>query len=131
MNTKTYRIWQIITVIIVGGVVGLSAVIENWILALVAVITGMLVTIIFRRSVKGVITDERNYTIAYKAARFTLGIASIAMAVVGTALLAINHDNLDVTQAQIGFSLVYTTCGMLVLNTLAYIYYNRTLGGKE
>jgi uncharacterized membrane protein len=131
MNTKTYRIWQIITVIIVGGVVGLSAVIENWILALAAVITGMLVTIIFRRSVKGVITDERNYTVAYKAARFTLGISSIAMAAVGTALLAINHNNLDVAQAQIGFTLVYATCGMLVLNTLAYIYYNRTLGGKE
>jgi uncharacterized membrane protein len=130
MNIKTYRIWQLITVAVVGAVVGMSAIWGTWIPSLAAVVAGMAVTLIIRRNVKGIIADERNYTVAYKASRITIAIGMFCLTAAGLILVAINRNNLDTTQSQTGFALLYATCGLMVIYNLAYTYYNRKLGGK-
>jgi uncharacterized membrane protein len=130
MNIKTYRIWQLITVAIVGVVVGMSAIWGTWIPSLAAIVVGIAITLILRRNVKGIIADERNFTMAYKAARFTVATGVFCLAVVGIVLLAINRNNLDTAQAQVGFAMLYSTCGLMLIYNLAYTYYSRKLGGK-
>jgi len=131
MNLKTYQYWRIVLVAIIGAVAAVSVAIGNAYILLSAVIAGMIIIIVLRRMVKEVIADERTYTIAYKAARLSLSIVGIGMAVTGATLLAFSRDNLSATLAQVGFALLYATCGLLMINLAAYTYYSRKLGGKN
>jgi len=132
MSYKTFRIWQRVLMAIIAVIIAVSVVTSNAIIPILlpAVILGMLILIILRRRVKEVITDERVYDIAEKASRLTLQIVGITMAVVGAALLAIGRGGSSML-AEIGFTLEYATSGLLVIYYIAYIYYNRKLGGKE
>jgi uncharacterized membrane protein len=129
MSYKTFRIWQLVLTVVIAIVIAVSVVIGNAIIPIPAVILGMLILIILKRSVKEVVEDERVYTIAEKASRLTLQIVGIAMAVVGATLLAISRGGSSML-AQIGFALAYATGGLLVIYYIAYIYYDRKLGGK-
>ncbi len=129
MSYKTFRMWQAIIGMIIGGVVGASVAMENWVVPVIAVIGGILVMIMLRRRVKEVYADERTYTIAYKAARLTIAVTGIGMALAGAVLLAASRGETS-AMAQVGFALEYATCGLLIIYYIAYIYYNRKLGGK-
>jgi len=131
MKGKIYSIWRIIIILCVGVGVGMAAYWDNWIAALAAIIVGILAMLFLRRNVKEIIADERNYTSAYKAARLTMVIGTIGMAIASLVLIAINRSNLGSFQAQLGFILAYITCGLLVINMAVYTYYNRKLSGKE
>jgi len=130
MSYKTFRLWQGIVGAVIGAVIAVSVVTGNAIVPIPTVIVGMLIIIALRRRVKEVIADERVYAIAEKASRLTVQIVGIAMAAVGGTLLAISHGGSSVL-AQVGFTLSYATCGLLVIYYVAYTYYNRKLGGKE
>ena len=130
MNLKTYQNWRVALIAVIGAIAAVSVIIGNPYILLSAVIAGMIVILVLRRRVKEVIADERTYTIAYKAARLTLSIVGIGMAVIGAMLLAFSRDDLSATPAQVGFALLYATCGLLVINLAAYTYYSRKLGGK-
>jgi uncharacterized membrane protein len=115
---------------IIGGVVGFSVASENWVAPIVVVIVGVLVMLILRRTIKEVYADERTYTIAHKASRLTIAIIAIIMPVTGAVLLALSHHNLSSARAQVGFALEYITCGLLIIQYIAYYYYSRKLGGR-
>ena len=70
MSYKKYRMWQAIIGMIIGGVVGVSIALDNWIIPICAIIIGLFIAIMIRRNVKEVVTDERTYAAAFKAARF-------------------------------------------------------------
>ena len=78
---------------------------------------------------KEIINDERTYTIAGKAARLTLQIVAIGMAIIGVILLIISHGESSAL-TRIGFPLEFATCALLIINYITYYYYNRKLGGK-
>ena len=129
MNIKTYQSWRMALGMIIGAVVAVSVIIGNIYVLISAVLAGMIVVVILRRRVTGVITDERTYAIAYKAARLTMAVTGVGMALAGAILIALNRDNLSSAPAQIGFVLEYVTGGLLLINLAAYTYYNRKLGG--
>jgi len=131
MNIKTYRNWRVAITAIIAAVAAVSVVAGNAYILISSVIIGMIVIIMLRRRVKEVIYDERTYSIAYKAARLTMSIVGIGMAVAGAILLALNRDTLSSAPAQVGFALEYAVCGLLVINLAAYTYYSRKLGGKN
>lgn len=130
MSYKTFRMWQAFMGMIIGGVVGASVGMGNWIVPILTILTCMLIMLILRRRVKEVYADERTYTIAYKAARLTLSVAAIGMALVGAVFLAASRGN-SPSLAQAGYALEYATCGLLLINYFAYIYYNKKLGGTN
>lgn len=131
MNIKTYRNWRTALTLIIAALAAVSIATGIAYILIAAVVIGILVLLLLRRKVKEVVEDERTYTIAYKAARLTLSIVGIGMAVIGATLLAFSRDDLSATPAQVGFTLLYATCGLLVINLAAYTYYSRKLGGKE
>jgi uncharacterized membrane protein len=130
MSYKTFKIWQRVLLVIIAVVVAISVTTGNAIIPIPTVIIGVVLIIILRRRVKDVVADERVYAVADKASRLTLQIVGIAMAAVGGILLAISRGGSSVL-AQVGFTLEYATSGLLVIYYIAYIYYNRKLGGKE
>jgi uncharacterized membrane protein len=131
MSYKTYRMWQAILGGIMGGVTG-GFISINWIIPVITIIISIVIMMILRRSVKEIVADERTHAIADKAARFTFQVATIGMAVVGAIIIVVSYANTDSSPAlkQLGLALEYAVCALLLINLLAYTYYNHKLGGR-
>jgi uncharacterized membrane protein len=130
MNVKTYRNWRTVLTLIIIALAAVAVATGIAYILIAAVVIGIIVLLLLRRRVKEVVEDERTYTIAYKAARLTVSIVGMGMAITGAIMLAFNRDDFSATLAQVGFALLYATCGLLVVNLAAYTYYSRQLGGK-
>jgi uncharacterized membrane protein len=130
MSNKTFRTWQAIIGMIIGVTTGASVAAGIWIIPIPVIFIGMLIVIFLRRRVKEIVADERTFTIAQKASRLTLQIAIIGMAAMGIILFSLSHGESPVL-TQTGFAFEYSACVLLIINTLAYNYYSRKLGGKE
>jgi uncharacterized membrane protein len=129
MNYKTFRMIQALNGVLLGGIMGASLALGNWIIPVAAVIISLAVMMILRRRVKEIVADERTYAIAEKAARLTFQIVAIGMAIIGAILLGVSRS--EVTGlTQTGFTLLYATCALLVINYFAYYYYSRKMGGR-
>ena len=129
MSYNTYRKWQAIMGMIIGGVTGASVGMGNWIAPIITIVICVSVMMVIRGRVKEIVADERTFTIAEKAARLTLQIVAIGMAIIGAIFLVISRGESS-TLTQTGFALVYATCALLVINYIAYYYYNKKLGGR-
>jgi uncharacterized membrane protein len=131
MSYKTFNMIRGATSAVIAALAAVSIIIGNAAILISTVILGMIFLFIMRRRVKEIIADERTYTIAYKAARLTVAVVGVGMAVTGALLLALSQRDFSAPLSQAGFALEYATCGLLVVNYLAYYYYNRKLGGKD
>jgi uncharacterized membrane protein len=129
MSYKTFRMIQAITAGIIGMVTAVSIVASSWIPPIIVIFLGMAVLFISKRRVKEIMADERTYSIAEKAARVTLTIGIIGMAVAGVILVAIYHTE-DTSLANTGYALEYGACALMIVNSFAYNYYSRKLGGR-
>ncbi len=129
MNYITFRMLQGIIAFVIGAVVAVSVIFDNWVIPLAVILAGTVTLFFVRRRVKEIITDERTYTISGKASRLTLGIAIIGMALAGVILLAISRDGSD-TLFQTGIGLEFGACALMIINSLAYNYYSRKMGGR-
>jgi uncharacterized membrane protein len=129
MSYRTYRKIQAINGLVLGGIIGASAGLGNWIIPLCAIIISISLMMVLRRRVKEIVVDERTYTIAEKAARITVSIGVIGMAAIGAILLLVSHiESIGLTQA--GFALIYAACALLIINYVAYYYYSKRLSGR-
>jgi uncharacterized membrane protein len=131
MSTKTFGRIKNITCVVMSAIFAVSIWFGNWIVPIAAIFAAMVFFAVLMFRVKDVIADERTNNVANKSAYFTMTIGNIVMAITGTVLVAINRDDLSAAQAQIGFTLLFTTCALMVINTMAYTYNNRKLGGKS
>jgi uncharacterized membrane protein len=129
MSYNTFRKWQAIMGMIIGGVTGASVGLGNWIAPIITIIICISVMMVLRRRVKEIVADERTSTVAEKAARLTLQVVAIGMAIIGAIFLIIGRGESS-TLTQTGFALEYATCALLVINYIAYHYYNKKLGGR-
>ena len=114
-------ILRLATVMGVGAIVGFAVHSGNALLAVIAVVVGILLL----RLLKGtdIAEDERTYLISEKASRATLQIFGLAIAVVGASLIALKNE-----MANIGYVLEYLACILLVLYLIFYGYYNKKYG---
>ena len=129
MSYKTYRMIQAFNGLVLGAIMGASFALGNWVIPVAAVIVSITVMMILRRQVKEIVADERAYVIDEKASRLMVQIVTIGMAVIGSILLAISRSEVTgITQT--GFTLLYATCALLVINYFAYYYYSRKMGGR-
>jgi uncharacterized membrane protein len=130
MNIKTYRNWRTAIIILVCAAAAFGVATQNVCTFLLAVGIGILLLFIIRRRVKDIVQDERTYTIAYKAAQITVAVMGTGMALTGAVLVAFNWDN-GSSLRQAGNALLYATCGLLLVNRLAYIIFSYKYGGKN
>jgi uncharacterized membrane protein len=128
MSFRAYRILNlVITMILVALVILAINYGIAWIpipAAIVAVL-GMFLT---RRMVKEVVADERNYTIANRASRFTFQGGTIVMAFIGITLSALaNNGHPDLSPY--ADTLIFSACGLFVIYMACILYYSGKLGG--
>jgi uncharacterized membrane protein len=131
MSYKTYRMWQAIMGMAMGAVTAACVALGLWIAPIPVLFAGLIIIIILRRRVKEIVSDERTYSIAEKAARMTFQVATIGLAFVGIILLSLSHVEESNGLTQAGFALEYAACALMIINTLAYNYYSRKLGGTN
>lgn len=127
MKQKQFRIISLLTVMVMGAVVGFSVSIGNPVLAAGVVLAGMAVMYNLKSRLEGVVEDERIHQVSQKASRVTLQIVALVFALGGAVLIAM-RDHYPV-YTDLGFFMAYASCGVLVLYSLFYKYYNREYGG--
>jgi len=112
---------------IMGAVVGFSVSIGNPVLAVGVVLAGMAAMYNLKSRLEGVVEDERIQQISQKASRITLQIVALGLALGGAVLIAMRNTYPGYTD--LGFFMAYASCGVLVLYSLFYRYYNKEYGG--
>lgn len=127
MKRKQFRIISLLTVMVMGVIVGFSVSIGNPALAVGVVLAGMAVMYNLKNRLEGVVEDERIHQISQKASRITLQVVAQGFALGGAILIAMRNTYPGYTD--LGFFMAYASCGVIVLYSLFYKYYNREYGG--
>lgn len=127
MKLKQFRIILFLIVMFMGAVLSFAFSIGNPILAAGVFLAGAASIYLFKSRVEGVVEDERIRQIGQKASRITLQIVSLGFALLGAVLISLR--NLYPRYTDLGFFMAYSSCGVIVLYSLFYKYYNREYGG--
>lgn len=130
MTFRSYRIWRFGTTGAAAAAAAAGIVVGNVYVVLIAIAAEFALLIFLRRRLSEIVEDERTCAVAYKAARLTVALVGIGMALAGAALLAAARQDFTSTSAYVGFTLEFTTCALLVVNQFAYHYYSRKMSGR-
>jgi uncharacterized membrane protein len=119
MNNKQFKIFRIILAMILAIIISQAIILENFILAIFAMIVAVVLMIFVRKKVKDIIADERDYKIAGSAARYAItGFSAVA---VGFMFFFMSQKQNPVYEA-IGSTLAYSVCGLMLTYSLIFIY---------
>ena len=120
---KQDQLRMILLLISPGVVLSFSVLIGNPILGLGILFSGAAAIFLFRNKMESFQEDNRIRQISQQASWATFQITVIGFAIGGAALMAL-EKNYSVN-ASLGSFMAYSSCGVLVLYTLFYIYYNK------
>lgn len=116
MKYETFlKVKRVITLIF-AIIIAKAVIMDNWLLAVIATVVMVAITILARRSVKGVVNDERDYVNAGKAARMSLSIFSVLGAILALVLMFNGFES-------VGSVLAYCVCALLLLQAVFFSYY--------
>jgi len=94
---------------------------------LAAVLVGIVILSMLKTRNKKIIEDERNYKISETASRRTIQVVGITTATAGLGIILLSNQGfLDL--ANVGYSLAYVACGLLITYMIFYRYYARKYG---
>ncbi len=126
MDKKRFRLFRALIAMVVAGAVGWSVSNGNIITPLIAVAAGLGLFYWLKRRVNDVIEDERVHRIGEKAARLTISILPVTIAVAGAILLALGQRGLA-TMRIIGLTLGYVAIAFTLVYAILYAYYERKI----
>ena len=124
MNRKQYAWCGMAIAIGIGAAVGWSVTTGNYLLPLAAVVAGMALKYLCRRRVTEVIEDELICRISEKTSYMTLRFSLVAMAVTAAIFIALSKNG-PAALEQIGLTLAFVVCALLIMHILFYGYYSR------
>ena len=127
MKSEKYKQCVIIVAIGVVSLVVFAVISGYFALSIVAVIGGMVVLSFCKTRMSEVIIDERSYKIAEQASRRTLQVFAIISGVIGILLVLISQYGYPEVK-QVGITLAYSACTLLLLYSLFYRYYTKKFG---
>lgn len=137
MNIKKYKQTRAIVAIYVSILVSVSMSLNNLILAVFAVITGM-IFLFFARSKTKIIIDEREKAIREKAAQMTysifvptLGIGTFLLFFPSKSGLSVFSKGEFIYLESLGTVFAYLTLFILTIYSLSYHFVNRKYGGNN
>jgi uncharacterized membrane protein len=123
MNRKQYAWCGIALTMLVGAAVGWSVTTGNYVLPVVVVIAAMVLKILCKRRVTEVLEDELVYRLAEKASYSALRVGLLAFAVIAAVLVALSRNG-PAAFVQIGLTLAFAVCALLILQLSFYAYYS-------
>ena len=123
MTAKRFLVYRLISVMIMAGIISASITAGNYVLPFVAVATFLIIFYALRKKVNEVIEDERDYSLAGKAARYAVSIFSAISAVIIMVLFALRSRN-QIYEA-VGSALAYSVCALLIAYSLLFKYFQK------
>jgi len=124
MDESTLRKLNLLVTAMVGIVVGLAILQENYLTPIIAVIVGLAIIRFINNEARTegiVLKDERLELITSKASDKTLRVVAITLLIFGFAFKVLNNA--------LGDTLLYTSCLMLIVYLVFYRYYASKFGG--
>jgi len=119
MDQKQFAIYAAVVCAIMGAVVGYGVSKGDALLPVIAFSIGIVLIALGKRGVKEVMEDERTQRISEKASRKIYQVFVMGAALAGTTLIALNKH------IEVGYTLAFSACVLLVLYLVLYSYYNR------
>ena len=127
MKRKKYKQYSLAITIVIGIIIGWSAINGELTIALGAIVIGMIILYLIKSRVKQIIEDERVYRISEKASRRTIQIVGTTTALIGLALIGLSRNGY-LELSDVGFSLAYFATALLMVYMIFYGYYSKKLG---
>lgn len=124
MDEKDYKRCQALIGGSLGAVLGISIAIGNYVVPVIAIAIGLGLSHLCRRRVTKVIEDERIHRIAGKAARRTLQVGLLGMAILGVFLLTLSNAGYF-ELIEVGLTLSFSVCALLIISMAFYGYYSK------
>ena len=128
MKTRRLALLRVIFSFVLAITVLWSINVGNSMLVVVAIITGFAISFLLLRKDESIRSDERIKLINEKSATATFSTYILGITLVGTVLLALDNSGY-VGLSSSAYALLYSACGLLVLNVVFGIYYRRKYGG--
>jgi len=119
MNQKQFTIYAALVCAIMGAVVGYGVSKGNALLSAIAFGIGIVLIVLGKRGVKEVMEDERIHRISEKASRRIYQVFVMGAALAGTTFIALNKH------IEVGYTLAFSACVLLILYIIFYGYYSR------
>lgn len=137
MNIKKFRQIRVVITLFVATLVSISITQDSYLLALIAIVTGILFMILAKSKTK-VVLDEREKLVREKAAQLTYAIFAPTIGLGGFLLLMIAYgDSLPVFAKadfsyleSLGMVLAYLTLFLILLYSISFYYLNKRYGGN-
>ncbi len=127
MESRKFKQYGLIMIIIVGFFVGLSVSRGEPITAVVAVVVGMILLYVLKSRVKQVVEDERIYRISEKASRRTVQVVGTTTAIIGLSIMGLSRSGyLELTE--VGYLLACFAAVLLMVYMIFYGYYAKKFG---
>ena len=124
MDKKRFRSLGAVVIVGMMALIGWSIATENHLIVIPVFIGGVILLRLLRRQVRDIVEDERSYRIGEKASRFTIQVFALLAAIAGIILVALSGSNCSYTK-EIGLTLAFSACALLILYMISYSYYNR------
>lgn len=120
MNYKQYRNSRIVISAVLAAIMAEAVIINNYLLALGAVLVAVAIMFVIKKQIKDVLVDERDYEVAGKSARYTLAIFPV-LAVIAMSFFMFQRDK-DPVYGVIGSVLAYSICSLMLIYSFIFIY---------
>ena len=130
MTTKQYQTIKLITVVILAIVFSQLILVKNYLIPVALMIVSSLFLMFLRRKVKGVVADERDYSLGGKAALLAMQIYSWIAAISMFVLYGLR--DLNPSYEPIAITLAFSTCILMLIYSAIFKYYeNYSLTSKK
>lgn len=123
LSAKQYQTIKLTTVIVLAVAFGQSVVYKNFFLPVALLLVASLLLLYFRRQVKEVLADERDYATAGKSASLAIQIYSW-IAVVAMFLLYSLSDR-NPYYYPVALTLAFSTVILMLINAIIFRYHNK------
>lgn len=123
MTYKKFRMIKMLTAFFLAIIVGQAVIFNNFLLAVIGVITAIAVVFSFRKKVNEVMADERDYAITGNAARISLSLFSVIGASLSFTFMYLRNMNSNFMV--IGATLAYSVCALLIFYSATAAIYGK------
>lgn len=131
MNYKTFIKLRVLIGVLIGFIVAIAAIINNFYLAISGIFIGILFMLLVKSKFKEIIVDERVISISGKASRMTYIIVTLFLAILGLFLILSGRLHDDIYIESIGVLLSYVAIFLVAIYSISYHYFNKKYGGNK
>ena len=124
MNRKQFRLCMMLVSMTIGVLIGWSVAVGEYLVPIAVVAIGLVLMQLCRSRVTEVMEDELIHRLSEKSSYMTLRVSLLPMAVLGAVFIALSKRGSPVLN-EIGLTLAFAVCALLLLHLGFYAYYSR------